>query len=404
MMMMMGNGNNNNGAAAAAAAPIVVGNKKNKKKSSGGGGGSLSFRSNKAVDLTGSAKLTALMELLDQWKPEGHKALVFCQTRMMLDIIENAVSQKQYRYIRMDGTTAGAGRHDLVHQFNHDNSIFVALLTTRVGGLGLNLTGANRVVLFDPDWNPTIDEQARERAWRIGQTREVHVYRLISSGTIEEHILHRQMAKMFVTEKVLSDPTLQRFFSIHSLADSFRLGSEYTERVADVCHGTIVSTTISIRPSIKNELKKSGQDAGSDLVLKEDTANTNTNNNIKKKSGKESLSTSRIVADEHARQAPQRSELSENSNNNGFSQSMMMARSQTYEFPSQHNNNNNNNNSTSSGGSGDTGVISALVDGTNDGDGVVQRANNSSLAAKRLAQLSALATLKKALTNNNGKK
>lgn len=72
-----------------------------------------------------------------------------------------------------------------------DPSIYLFLLTTRVGGLGVNLTGADRVIIFDPDWNPSTDIQARERAWRIGQTRQVTIYRLLTSGTIEEKIYHR---------------------------------------------------------------------------------------------------------------------------------------------------------------------------------------------------------------------
>jgi len=72
-----------------------------------------------------------------------------------------------------------------------DETLFVFLLTTRVGGLGINLTGADRVIIFDPDWNPSTDTQARERAWRIGQSRPVTVYRLLTTGTIEEKIYHR---------------------------------------------------------------------------------------------------------------------------------------------------------------------------------------------------------------------
>ena len=72
-----------------------------------------------------------------------------------------------------------------------DESYFVFLLTTRVGGLGVNLTGANRIVIFDPDWNPSTDLQARERAWRIGQKKQVTIYRLLTTGTIEEKIYHR---------------------------------------------------------------------------------------------------------------------------------------------------------------------------------------------------------------------
>ena len=75
--------------------------------------------------------------------------------------------------------------------FCKDESVFVFLLTTRVGGLGINLTGADRVIIFDPDWNPSTDTQARERAWRIGQSRPVTIYRLLTTGTIEEKIYHR---------------------------------------------------------------------------------------------------------------------------------------------------------------------------------------------------------------------
>ena len=80
--------------------------------------------------------------------------------------------------------------------FFQDPSLFVFLLTTRVGGLGVNLTGANRVIIYDPDWNPSTDLQARERTWRIGQNRHVTIYRLLSTGTIEEKIYHRYIWKL----------------------------------------------------------------------------------------------------------------------------------------------------------------------------------------------------------------
>ncbi|KPA77269.1 putative SNF2 family helicase-like protein putativeDNA excision repair protein [Leptomonas pyrrhocoris] len=191
-----------------------------------------SFRSNNPVNLLGSGKLNALLMMLKEWKAFGHRVLVFSQTRMMLDIIENMCEQQSYTYIRMDGATNGHHRQELMDRFNEDDSIFVALLTTRVGGIGVNLIGADRVVIFDPDWNPITDVQARERAWRIGQRREVCVYRLITSGSVEEAILRRQLAKMYVTDKVLNDPELQRFFHVQdSFMENFLLGSEYEPRV-----------------------------------------------------------------------------------------------------------------------------------------------------------------------------
>ncbi|KAG5509418.1 hypothetical protein JKF63_06728 [Porcisia hertigi] len=190
------------------------------------------FRSNNPVNLRGSGKLNALLMMLKEWKLFGHRVLVFSQTRMMLDIIENMCEEQGYSYIRMDGATNGHYRQELMDRFNEDESIFVALLTTRVGGIGVNLIGADRVVIFDPDWNPITDVQARERAWRIGQKREVCVYRLITSGSVEESILRRQLAKIYVTDKVLKDPELQRFFHMQdSFIESFLLGSEYTDRV-----------------------------------------------------------------------------------------------------------------------------------------------------------------------------
>lgn len=88
----------------------------------------------------------------------------------------------------MDGSTSVKARQPLIQKFNHDSSYDVFLLTTRVGGLGVNLTGANRVIIYDPDWNPATDTQARERAWRIGQEKQVTIYRLLSAGTIEEKV------------------------------------------------------------------------------------------------------------------------------------------------------------------------------------------------------------------------
>lgn len=121
----------------------------------------------------------------------------------------------------MDGTTPVIKRPALVDLFNADPSIFLFLLTTRVGGLGLNLTGADRVVLFDPDWNPSVDAQARERCWRIGQKRAVAVYRLLTAGTIEEKIYHRQIFKTVLAHRVLGEGRDLCAFTSSSLRDLF---------------------------------------------------------------------------------------------------------------------------------------------------------------------------------------
>jgi DNA excision repair protein ERCC-6 len=159
------------------------------------------------------------------WASQGHRALVFSQTRQMLDILELVIQSKEnISYRRMDGELPIKQRLAMIDEYNTDDSIFVFLLTTKVGGLGINLTGADRVLLFDPDWNPSTDMQARERAWRLGQTKPVTVYRLLTAGTIEEKMYHRQIFKQMLTDKVLKDPMQKRFFKAGWLQDLFTLG------------------------------------------------------------------------------------------------------------------------------------------------------------------------------------
>ncbi|KYQ90628.1 SNF2-related domain-containing protein [Tieghemostelium lacteum] len=169
-----------------------------------------------------SAKLKVVQQILPMWKKQNDKVLLFCQTRQMLDIIEDFIRKEtKFQYRRMDGTTSVKNRQTLVEEFNLDPDIFIFLLTTKVGGLGLNLTGANRVILFDPDWNPSTDAQARERVYRIGQKKMVTIYRLVTLGTIEEKIYHRQIYKQFLTNKILKDPRQKRFFKTRHFKDLF---------------------------------------------------------------------------------------------------------------------------------------------------------------------------------------
>jgi DNA excision repair protein ERCC-6 len=170
-----------------------------------------------------SGKLLVVSKVLELWKKQGHHVLLFAQTQQMLDILEDVVLSAGYAYRRMDGSTQMASRQRIIDEFNEQDHVFVFLLTTKVGGLGITLTGANRVLLYDPDWNPATDAQARERAWRIGQTREVTVYRLVTAGTIEEKVYHRQIYKQHLTNKVLSDPKQRRFFKNRDLRDLFQL-------------------------------------------------------------------------------------------------------------------------------------------------------------------------------------
>ncbi|XP_025736375.1 DNA excision repair protein ERCC-6 isoform X1 [Callorhinus ursinus] len=172
-----------------------------------------------------SGKMIVVESLLKIWHRQGQRVLLFSQSRQMLDILEVFLRAQKYSYLKMDGTTAIASRQPLITRYNEDTSIFVFLLTTRVGGIGVNLTGANRVIIYDPDWNPSTDTQARERAWRIGQKKQVTVYRLLTAGTIEEKIYHRQIFKQFLTNRVLKDPKQRRFFKSNDLYELFTLTS-----------------------------------------------------------------------------------------------------------------------------------------------------------------------------------
>ncbi|KAE8280586.1 DNA excision repair protein ERCC-6 [Larimichthys crocea] len=164
-----------------------------------------------------SGKLIVVESLLRLWFKQGHRVLLFTQSRQMLDIFELPDSP-------------------LIARYNEDKSIFIFLLTTKVGGLGVNLTGANRVIIYDPDWNPSTDTQARERAWRIGQKQQVTIYRLLTAGTIEEKIYHRQIFKQFLTNRVLKDPKQRRFFKSNDIYELFTLsdpdGAQGTETSA----------------------------------------------------------------------------------------------------------------------------------------------------------------------------
>ena len=149
-------------------------------------------------------KLKKLDELLRKLIAEDHRVLIFCQMTRMLDILEEYMSKRKYTYFRMDGSTQIADRRDMINEFQTNPKIFAFLLSTRAGGLGVNLTGADTVIFYDNDWNPTMDAQATDRAHRIGQTKMVSVYRLITAGTIEERVLKRAKQKQNVQATVYS--------------------------------------------------------------------------------------------------------------------------------------------------------------------------------------------------------
>ncbi|EEE62302.1 hypothetical protein OsJ_17090 [Oryza sativa Japonica Group] len=151
-----------------------------------------------------SGKFELLDRLLPKLQRAGHRVLLFSQMTKLLDILEVYLQMYQFKYMRLDGSTKTEERGRLLADFNKkDSEYFLFLLSTRAGGLGLNLQTADTVIIFDSDWNPQMDQQAEDRAHRIGQKNEVRVFVLVSVGSIEEEILDRAKQKMGIDAKVI---------------------------------------------------------------------------------------------------------------------------------------------------------------------------------------------------------
>ncbi|EPE35095.1 P-loop containing nucleoside triphosphate hydrolase [Glarea lozoyensis ATCC 20868] len=181
-----------------------------------------------------------------------HRALIFCQMKEMLDMVQNDVLKKMLpsvQYLRMDGSVDASKRQDIVNKFNSDPSYDCLLLTTSVGGLGLNLTGADTVIFVEHDWNPQKDLQAMDRAHRIGQKKVVNVYRLITRGTLEEKIMSLQRFKIDVASTVVNQQNAglgtmetDQILDLFNLGDTADLpsleGNKNEEREEDMVDAT----------------------------------------------------------------------------------------------------------------------------------------------------------------------
>ncbi|XP_030571799.1 TATA-binding protein-associated factor 172 [Drosophila novamexicana] len=188
-------------------------------------------------DIEHSAKLPALKQLLldcgigvQTESVSQHRALIFCQLKAMLDIVEHDLLRKHLpsvTYLRLDGSVPASLRQDIVNNFNSDPSIDVLLLTTLVGGLGLNLTGADTVIFVEHDWNPMKDLQAMDRAHRIGQKKVVNVYRLITRNSLEEKIMSLQKFKILTANTVVSaDNASLQTMGTSQIFDLFNVGNK----------------------------------------------------------------------------------------------------------------------------------------------------------------------------------
>ncbi|EPS30892.1 hypothetical protein PDE_05845 [Penicillium oxalicum 114-2] len=150
-------------------------------------------------------KLQRLDKLLRDLKAGGHRALIFTQMTKMLDILEQFLNIHGHRYLRLDGTTKVENRQLLTERFNSDPRILAFILSSRSGGLGINLTGADTVIFYDLDWNPAMDKQCQDRCHRIGQTRDVHIYRFVSEYTIESNILRKANQKRMLDDVIIQE-------------------------------------------------------------------------------------------------------------------------------------------------------------------------------------------------------
>ncbi|XP_030376686.1 SWI/SNF-related matrix-associated actin-dependent regulator of chromatin subfamily A containing DEAD/H box 1 homolog [Scaptodrosophila lebanonensis] len=152
-----------------------------------------------------SGKFKFLDTLLPKLKSEGHRVLLFSQFTMMLDIVEEYLRIRDFGFCRLDGGTAVKERQDLITDFNVDDNIFIFLLSTRAGGVGINLTAADTCIIHDIDFNPYNDKQAEDRCHRMGQSRPVSIYRLITDGTIEEGIMMAAEEKLKLEQDITSN-------------------------------------------------------------------------------------------------------------------------------------------------------------------------------------------------------
>ncbi|KAH6842559.1 SNF2 family N-terminal domain-containing protein [Chaetomium sp. MPI-CAGE-AT-0009] len=157
-----------------------------------------------------AGKMIVLDKLLKRMQKQGSRVLIFSQMSRLLDILEDYCVFRQYKYCRIDGSTAHEDRIAAIDDYNKpDSEKFVFLLTTRAGGLGINLTTADIVVLYDSDWNPQADLQAMDRAHRIGQTKQVVVYRFVTDNAIEEKVLERAAQKLRLDQLVIQQGRAQ---------------------------------------------------------------------------------------------------------------------------------------------------------------------------------------------------
>ncbi|XP_076106363.1 helicase domino-like isoform X3 [Mytilus galloprovincialis] len=220
-------------------------------------------------------KLQVLDILLHRLKTEGHRVLIFTQMTKMLNILEAFLNYHGHIYLRLDGTTKVEQRQFLMDRFNADRRIFVFILSTRSGGIGVNLTGADTVIFYDSDWNPTMDAQAQDRCHRIGQTRDVHIYRLVSERTVEENILKKANQKRMLGDMAIEGGNFTTtFFKEQTIKDLFSEPSGLDSLVKEKEDRKEKEETVSVPPEAVDLKMKSMKEVsgGDDKPVSSDTS------------------------------------------------------------------------------------------------------------------------------------
>ncbi|KAI1293465.1 DNA repair and recombination protein RAD54B [Halotydeus destructor] len=183
-----------------------------------------------------SAKFVVVRDILRHMKNNTKERIVLVANyTKTLDLLQKMCEIENYPFCRLDGSTSSGKRQEIVDAFNNVHTqTFVFLLSTKAGGVGLNLIGGSRLLLFDLDWNPAHDKQAMARIWRRGQKLPVHIYRLLTTGTIEERIFQRQMKKEGLSTELVDNKSDSIKFSTDELKDLFSFANESTSTTHDM--------------------------------------------------------------------------------------------------------------------------------------------------------------------------